>query len=65
MVTIRPEGPDDRQAVYRVNREAFGGVSTLRAPVDAFLVLGREESALDGFRGLVEYPAEFSQVTGG
>lgn len=35
------------------------------APVGAFLVLGLEESALDGFRGLVEYPAEFSQVTGG
>ena len=36
--------------------------SPFDAPADAFLVLGLEAGALDGLRGLVEYPPEFSQV---
>lgn len=32
------------------------------APTEAFLVLGLQPGALDGFRGLVEYPAEFLEA---
>lgn len=35
------------------------------ARVDAFLVLGLQPGALDGFRGNVEYPAEFRQAWAG
>lgn len=30
MITIRPECPDDHEAVFQVNREAFGGESEAR-----------------------------------
>ena len=41
---------------------SFGIRSPFRSPDEAFLALALQAGALDGFRGLVEYPPEFSLV---
>lgn len=45
-----------------VQARPLGILPPFEVPDDAFLVLGLREGALEGFRGTVEYPPEFSQA---
>ena len=42
--------------------QPLGILPPFEARADAFLVLALQDGALDGFRGLVEYPAAFSRL---